>query len=139
MRLVIDANIAVKWHIQQERSEAARALGGPESRLIAPEFILAELASALRKYVKSGEVAADAAEAILQKSPLAFEALFPLEPLTIRAFKLAIAINHPIYDCYYLALAEREAAALVTADLKLAKAARDLPGVEVRTLGAERL
>lgn len=132
MRLVIDANIAVKWHIKQDGSDAARALGGPDSRLIAPEFILAELASALRKYVKLGKVTADAAEAVLQKSPLAFEALFPLEPLTLRAFQLAVALNHPIYDCYYLALALAENAPLVTADLKLAKAARNLPSLDLR-------
>jgi predicted nucleic acid-binding protein len=46
---------------------------------------------------------------------------------------LAIRLKHPIYDCFYLALAERERCALVTADARLI-AAKGLKNVEVRAL-----
>ena len=48
-----------------------------------------------------------------------FDELVPSEALHTRALELAIDLRHPIYDCFYLALAEREAAALVTADTRL--------------------
>ena len=41
---------------------------------------------------------------------------------------LACHLDHPVYDCLYLALARREAAVLLTADQKLmALAAQVLP------------
>ena len=37
-----------------------------------------------------------------------FAFLSPLTPLAARATALAEALDHPVYDCFYLALAERE-------------------------------
>ena len=50
------------------------------------------------------------------------------------AMALAIRLKHPIYDCFYLALAERERCALVTADARLIAAAKGIRNVEVRAL-----
>ena len=54
--------------------------------------------------------------------------------LADEALRIAVAINHPAYDCFYLALARREAAPLVTADKRLAAAAQRVPDIEVRLL-----
>jgi predicted nucleic acid-binding protein len=54
--------------------------------------------------------------------------------LHARALKIAIALKHPIYDCFYLALAERERAPLISADKKLIAAAKRAKGIEVRAL-----
>ena len=53
-----------------------------------------------------------------------FEALIAAEALCVRALALAIDLRHPVYDCFYLALAERENAPLATADEGLIAAAR---------------
>jgi predicted nucleic acid-binding protein len=45
--------------------------------------------------------------------------LWPTVWLAKRAFEIASELRHPVYDCFYLALAEREDAALVTADRRL--------------------
>jgi predicted nucleic acid-binding protein len=45
--------------------------------------------------------------------------LVPVVELLPRAIELAFDLQHPIYDCVYLALAEREKAALITADRRL--------------------
>ena len=39
-------------------------------------------------------------------------------------FQLAVALEHPFYDCLYIATAIEMDGALVTADLRLAEAAR---------------
>lgn len=65
-----------------------------------------------------------------------FHALIPLHLLADEAAGTAIALNHPVYDCFYLALARRENAPLITADKRLAAAAQTLPDVEVRLLGS---
>jgi predicted nucleic acid-binding protein len=40
-------------------------------------------------------------------------------PLAARTLELAAELRQPIYDCFYLALAEERAARLVTADQRL--------------------
>ncbi len=65
-----------------------------------------------------------------------FEELTPLRELADEAAEISLGLNHPVYDCFYLALARRESAPLVTADKRLAAAAQALPDVEVRLLGA---
>ena len=52
----------------------------------------------------------------------------PDRQLQAEALALACHLDHPVYDCVYLALARREAALLVTADKRLQQlAARVLP------------
>lgn len=41
----------------------------------------------------------------------------------MEALALACHLNHPVYDCLYLALARREAALLLTADQRLKRLA----------------
>lgn len=54
--------------------------------------------------------------------------------LVSRALELAIQLKHPIYDSFYLALAERERAPLITADERLIRAAGQTKTVDVRAL-----
>jgi predicted nucleic acid-binding protein len=42
--------------------------------------------------------------------------------------------RHPIYDCFYVALAEREHCPLITADKGLIAAAKAIKGVELGLL-----
>lgn len=41
------------------------------------------------------------------------------ESLAAPAARAALEIDHPVHDCFYLALAELESAPLVTADARL--------------------
>ncbi|UCF37496.1 MAG: type II toxin-antitoxin system VapC family toxin [Acidobacteriota bacterium] len=50
--------------------------------------------------------------------PSAFTALVEAPRLIGKAFKIACELNHPVYDCLYLALAEIEKCELVMADRK---------------------
>jgi predicted nucleic acid-binding protein len=77
----------------------------------------------------------DAAFDLLSRSGID---LSPTGPLLPRAMEVARRLDHPVYDCVYLALAEREHAAFVTADhrllRRLASRKLDVPVVDVRTL-----
>jgi predicted nucleic acid-binding protein len=55
--------------------------------------------------------------------------LRPLRPLAARAAALARKLDHPVYDCLYLALAEAEGAPLVTADRRFLPLARRTAGI----------
>ena len=51
--------------------------------------------------------------------PRLFDALVSATVLAPRAVAIAGQLDHPVYDCLYLALAEAEQADLVTADTRL--------------------
>jgi predicted nucleic acid-binding protein len=48
--------------------------------------------------------------------------------------ELAVDLRHPIYDCLYLALAERERVPIVSADAKLLSAAKRMGTIETKPL-----
>lgn len=134
MSLIVDASVALKWFAEETGSGKAEAvLGGPDD-LHAPDLLLAELGNALRKKVHSGAVNRDQALEALQTAPRYFAQLHALPGLALRAAEIAIELQHPIYDCFYLALAERERCAMVTADERLLRKAGMIRGIEVRQL-----
>jgi predicted nucleic acid-binding protein len=120
--LVVDASVAVKFVTQEPGSdEAYRIIVGPEP-LIAPDWLLVEAASAMWDKVRRSVLLQAHAERNLELLPNFFARLFPAVELLERAYAMAFRLRHPIYDCLYLALAEQEKAALVTADAKFFKA-----------------
>ncbi|NJM35909.1 MAG: type II toxin-antitoxin system VapC family toxin [Rhodomicrobium sp.] len=136
MTLVVDASIAVKWYFEQPGTDAARAIAASDETLIAPDLIHAECGSAIWRYVRANVISEDKAKAIMPRLLLRLDRFTAISELTDEALNLAIALNHPIYDCFYLALARQEAAPLVTADKRLAALAERLSGVDIRLIGS---
>jgi predicted nucleic acid-binding protein len=131
--IVVDASVAAQWVLNEPGTERAIALQNQEA-LIAPSVIAAEIGNALWKAVRRGAVTQSDAFAAMSTILIPFEALIPVEDLRNRALEIAVQLDHPIYDCFYLALAERERCPLVTADKRLVAAAKKFKGVEVRAL-----
>ena len=124
MTLVVDASVAVLWTLTQRNSDRAAALQS-EGELIAPSLIVAEIGNAIWKAVRRGDLPArEAQEGMKIALGPRISALTPLEDLHTRALEFAVELQHPIYDCLYLALAEREHAELVTADERMFAAAQ---------------
>lgn len=116
---VLDASVAVKCFITEPESEAARALAGSGARLIAPEFIFAELASVAVKRTRRGDIDRAFADDMTASAPDLFDETFPTGPLTPRAQEIAFEHGAFVYDALYLALAEERGAVMATADEKL--------------------
>jgi predicted nucleic acid-binding protein len=116
---VVDASVALKWVIPEVLSDEADRVRDGEDDVAAPDLLLAEVANALWKKTVAREITfreADAAFELIRRSGIDLHVTAPLLP---RAMELARRLDHPVYDCVYLALAEREHAALVTADQRL--------------------
>jgi predicted nucleic acid-binding protein len=127
---VVDASIAVKWVIPEVLSEQADRVRDHEDDVLAPDLLLVEVANALGRKTAAREISAreaDAAFDLVRRSGIELHATGPLLP---RAMDVARRLGHPVYDCVYLALAEREGAAFVTADQRL------LRRLSTRTLDA---
>jgi len=81
-----------------------------------------------------GELSPAIAAAALATATALFTALVPMAELAARAINIAIKLKHPIYDCFYIALAEREDAVLITIDKRLLGIGKSLKGIELRAL-----
>jgi predicted nucleic acid-binding protein len=134
MSLIVDASVAVKWFVAEEGSEHARVLLADEDDLIAPELIAIEVGNAMWKKVRKGLMTEAQVAAAGRRLPSLFSRLGSLLELTPRASSLAMTLDHPIYDCLYLALAEREQLAIVTADDRMLALAKRFGAIEARRL-----
>jgi predicted nucleic acid-binding protein len=120
--LVVDASVAVKWVLAESDSDLAQQI--VHSSLLAPDLLLIECGNAIWRHVALGEVSpADVPELCAVLSVMPVEIVASSE-LVERALDLAVALNHPIYDCLYLALALERGARVVSADRRFLAASR---------------
>ena len=120
MIFVLDASAAVKLAVEEPNSALVRAMVGA-TPVVAPELVLAEAANALWRKARQGAIAGTEARAAQTGLAGLFTRLVPLRALQDQALDLALRSGHPIYDCFYVALAMREAVPLLTADRRLAQ------------------
>lgn len=133
MTLVVDASVAVKWFVEEVDSAQARELLNGDERIIAPELIVPEVCNAAWKLLRAGRIPADQAARVAQNIAGAFDSLWQMPPLAPRAVALASLLDHPVYDCFYLSLAEAQGATLVTEDRRLLEVLRGTSFSELAT------
>jgi predicted nucleic acid-binding protein len=121
MILIVDASVAVKWLVEEPDSATADAVLREADEVIAPDVVLAETANALWRRQRQKMMTRHAAEEKLKVLPGKFDALLPHTGIIVEAARIGFDLDRPVYDCLYLALAEREDGMLVTADTRLAE------------------
>jgi predicted nucleic acid-binding protein len=87
--------------------------------VLAPELMLTEVANALWKLQRAGSLNGLDPQLLLGDARDLVDQIEPDRELQVEALALACHLNHPVYDCLYLALARREAATLLSADHRL--------------------
>ena len=118
MTVVVDTSVAAKWFINEAgREQALKVLDDPERH--APDLIIAEIANVAWKKANRGEITDDQARFICASTGRYFGALHGSEVLVGRAIAIALQLRHPVYDCLYLACAERVGSQVITADRRL--------------------
>lgn len=136
-RLVIDASVAVKWVVTEDGTDEAVSLLS-RRRLSAPDLLVAECANILWKKVRRSELTAEEAMVAAKIIQRADVELHPMRSLMEPAAQLAIDLDHPAYDCIYLALAMAQGWQFVTADVRfLNKARQSSPAVAQSVLSLE--
>lgn len=126
MKYVIDTSVAIKTVIAEPDSAKAIQLRDNYNNavhdLIAPDLYPTEICNVLMMAERTGKIRTGEAAALLADFILDLPALIDAVPLLPRALEIAQKYRQSVYDCLYIALAEREACELVTADDKLIKA-----------------
>ena len=120
--IVIDASVALKWVIEEPGSDAAATL--QDETLLAPDLWLLECANALWARVRRRLLGPADAIALFSRLEAAPVRTMPSQLYVAEALQLAGDLDHPVYDCLYLAAALRENAAVVTADNRFYQATR---------------
>jgi predicted nucleic acid-binding protein len=116
---VVDANIVVKWYIDEPASETARAVFWETDEFSIPDLLFLETASILWKKARRGELTHREARDIsglITEGPFVIYGSRDLASEAVR-----IALEHEItpYDASYVALAMKLQTDCATADRKL--------------------
>lgn len=122
--MIVDASVAVQWFAREPGSEVAAMLVEGNQPLVSPDIMPLEVANALWKKTRRGEVPAGDLQPAVTRLLASDVTLVPTTTLLERAVRLAVEIGHPVYDCVYLALAESRGAPLATSDARLRAVAR---------------
>ncbi len=125
MSWVVDASVAVKWYVHEELHEEARRLLDDNTPLLAPDWIVQEVAHAAFRKWRNNEIPEQQARTMIALVPATFAELYRSISLVTRAVDIALALQHPVYDCLYLACAETMDAPVITADRRFYRAAVD--------------
>jgi len=127
---VVDASVAIKWIVAEEQEAAAEALLLRGGHWLAPDFLVVEVGNVMRTKMAGGQLDLSQAQAGLHFVKATIDQFVPDAALVERALQIAADLNHAIYDCLYVACAERQQAQLVTADQRFV---RKLDGSQYRS------
>jgi len=123
MKIVLDSCVAFKWVVPEADTDKALRLRDDTRaalhELLAPEVFAVEVAHALTRAERQGRITPPNGWAawltVMNDSPR----IHPYLPLMPRAYDISSRMRIGVYDCLYVALAEREGCELVTADARL--------------------
>jgi len=117
--LVLDASVVVRIIEGSPQTAAFQQAVLDAELVLAPELMLTEVSNALWRLQRAGQLQVEGLQQCLSRGAALVDHIEPDRHLQVEALALACHLDHPVYDCLYLALARREAALLLTADQKL--------------------
>jgi predicted nucleic acid-binding protein len=112
---VVDASVAFKWLVTEDDSDTALALLR-DGNIVVPDLLLIECRNAALTNVRRGGLSAEQARQVEHRLDALPLRTVPTQPLLPRAFEIGLALDHPIYDCIYMAAALATNRMLITAD-----------------------
>src|SRR5438094_342511 len=125
MRYALDSSVAFKWAVPEVDSDKATRLRDDfrngVHEFIAPDVYFPMLAHALTRAERQGRIPVSSAITLLAYLLTTPPVIYPSDALLLRACDIASQMRVGVYDCFYVALAEREGCQLITADDKLVK------------------
>ena len=118
--VVVDASVAMKWFVDEDGTDRAEALLSADIA-IAPAIILSEVGNGLWSKRKASGIDRELAVEFIAELPQLLKEVVAIDGLISEAMRLTYDLDHPLYDCIYLALALARDIPLVTADERFIK------------------
>lgn len=123
MRAVLDASAAVEVALNRGRALEFAGTLGEADVVLAPDLLAAEVTNVFWKYHQFNNLPLADCERALAAALALPDVFVPGKELSREAFLLARTLKKTAYDMFYLALARREDAVLVTSDAALSREA----------------
>ena len=125
MKYVLDSSVAFKWLVLENDTAKALRLRDEFRKqaieLLAPDIFPVETIHSLTRAERQGRITPQQGLQLFQDFLSHLPQLYPYFPLLPRAYAISSTMRVGVYDCLYVALAEREGCEFVTADDKLVK------------------
>src|SRR5438552_770484 len=125
MKLVLDSSVAIKWVLPEVDTPKTVRLRNEfregVHELLTPDVFPIEVAHALTRAERKGTITLPMSIRRLNNVLSYPPVMHPYLSLLPRAISISSATRQGVYDCLYVALAEREGCELLTADDKLIK------------------
>lgn len=120
-RLVLDASAALEALLGRPRAAAIIEVLEAADRVSAPDLYFAEIANALWKHVRAGELSKEDAQQLVAIGESMVNISFPALDMAPEALAAASAFDHPVDDALYAVVARRDGSAVCTLDQRLTK------------------
>jgi len=129
VKVVLDANCAIEIALNKKESERLKVLLDESDQVFAPDLLVPEFVNTLWKYHQFEQLSVELCDQALTRMLDLVDTLVPSRELYREAFALSRAQKTraavvSACDMFYLALALRENATLLTLDTTLKKEAR---------------
>jgi predicted nucleic acid-binding protein len=126
MKYVLDSSVAFKWSVREADSDKAIRLRDDflqgMHEFHAPDFFPIEITHSITRAERQGRITQTEGAQILAEILNLLPALHAILPdLLPIAYAISSKMRIGVYDCLYVALAQREKCEFVTADDKLVK------------------
>jgi predicted nucleic acid-binding protein len=123
MKYVLDSCVGFKTLLAEQDSDKAQRLCEDYEHnvheLLSPDIFAAEIAHGITRAERQGRITPAEGAQLLTDLLNRLPAMHASLPLLPRAYRISSDVRMGVYDCLYLALAEREGCELVTSDDKL--------------------
>jgi predicted nucleic acid-binding protein len=125
MKYVIDSSVMVKWVLAEPDSDKALRLRddfrNSVHELISPDVFAVEASHALTRAERQLRVAVGQARTLFLDILTTPPRVFPFQSFLLEAIDFSSKVRIGVYDCIYVALAQREQCESVTADSTLVR------------------
>lgn len=124
MTVVLDVSGATEILLKKEKKDLFDATYRAASWVISPDLYISELSNTLWKYHKANVLSHEECVQHVEDGIALVDDLFEAKELWKEALSESIKNHHSVYDMFYLVLARRNDATVVTNDGKLAELCR---------------
>ena len=132
MNAILDVSAAYAIVTGGSGAESYSQIIATAKRVMAPDIYYSEASNAAWKYFHIEDAPVEIVFKLSIQAVSLIDHFLPSNSLWQDALKLACDLEHPVYDCFYLVLAQKFEATLLTSDRKLLKKATK---IGVKTIG----
>ena len=123
---VVDASAAVEIALFKEKAQEFKAALAESEIVLAPDLFISEVTNAFWKYRTATEISDSQCVEAIQFCIEMVDDFVGTQELWREVFSQSVKSKHSVYDVFYLVIARRNSAQLVSCDMKLKRLATEM-------------